>query len=402
MSKLQNDIFPHRVKRTLPLLLSISIIGMLLASLGGVALSPAFGTATYDDVQVFARTTDIVQGSFMFAAYNSSGSLVSSTQTSYPAAAFELPGGNYLITVTALNQSQTYSYPIPLVESGASVASPSNSTDVVPTPYEYPYEVEYGFLVQQISGPTSLDIQTIPIQNITLTKVLVKVQFANGTAAANASVSASVVGAWYWWYGPDANLGMYAQTGADGIAQLMLPSVPVEVTAWDWIPVELPANTTSIPVNIGGETVNVTVYWQPTYVGLGGSALIVPPQDSATITLHVQEPTYWYVSNTGESGIMPPTVTSASAGTSSSAAISNSDQGVPAVISSQLSSSGSTSASALQTQISPITIAPQNPRAVTKGSGDVAPMLAIAEIVAVALAALGIGLVIFRGRRRTA
>jgi hypothetical protein len=44
---------------------------------------------------------------------------------------------------------------------------------------------------------------------------------------------------------------------------------------------------------VAGEEVNVTVYWQPMYVGLAGSALVVPPDDNASITLHAQQPNYW-------------------------------------------------------------------------------------------------------------
>jgi hypothetical protein len=322
----------------------------------------------------------------------------------YPAAAFELPSGNYLFTVSAMDQSNYYPYPMPLTGSATSTAGAPTATDVVPSSYQYP-KVEYGFQLQQVSGPSTLNIKTLPIENITLTKISVKVLFSNGTAAADASVSASVIGSWYWWYGPDANLKMYTQTGADGVAQLTVPNVPVEVTAWDWIPVKLPTNQTTIPVNVGGETVNVTVYWQPTYVGLGGSALIIPPQNSATITLHVQQPTYWYMSkdamaggSTGvSSGAVTPTATSAPTDSSSSGTLSNSASGVPAFISTQFSSSSS--APSLQTQIPSLTTTPAIPGAVTTSGDGYALPLTIAVVVALAIAVLSFALVFVRGRK---
>ncbi len=395
--KMQTNIKPNRAKRIVSLLLSISIMGVLLASVGGLALSPAFGAASYNNVQIFAQTTNITQGIFTIAAYNSSGFLVSSSQTMYPAAAFELPSGNYLFTVSAMDQTGYYQYPVPLTGSAASTAGASTGKDVIPSPYEYP-KAEYGFQLQQISGPTTLNIETLPIENITLTQITVTVLFANGTAAADASVSASVVGAWYWWYGPDASLTMYTQTGADGVAQLTVPSVPVDVTAWDWISVQLPTNQTTVPVNVGGETVNVTVYWQPTYVGLGGSALIIPPQNSATITLHVQQPTYWYMSD-ASTGVVAPTVTSAPTGTSSSGTISNSASGVPAFISTQFSSSSS-STPTLQTQIPSLTTTNASPGAVATSNNDYTFQLTIAVIVALVIAVLSFALVLLRGRKK--
>jgi hypothetical protein len=396
--EMQTNIKPNRAKRTVPLILSISIIGILLASVGGLALSPVFGATSYNNVQVFAQTTDLTQGIFTIAAYNSSGYLVSSSQTMYPAAAFELPSGNYLFTVSAMDQTNYYPYPVPLIGSGTSTAGAPTATDVVPSSYQYP-KVEYGFQLQQISGPATLNIKTLPIENITLTQITVKVLFANGTAAADASVSASVVGAWYWWYGPDANLKMYTQTGADGVAQLTVPSVPVDVTAWEWLPVQLPTNQTTVPVNVGGETVNVTVYWQPTYVGLGGSELIIPPQNSATITLHVQQPTYWYMSKDASTGAATPTVTSAPTSTSSSGTISDSASGVPAFISTQFSSSSS-STPTLQTQIPSLTTTTASPGAVTTSNNSNYTLpLTIAVIVALAIAVLSFALVLLRGRK---
>jgi hypothetical protein len=241
------------------------------------------------------------------------------------------------------------------------------------------------------------------LENVTLTKVSVKVQFVNGTAVAGASVSASVVGVSYPVYGPDLDLKMCAQTGTDGVAHLVVPSLPVEVTAWDWIRVNLPANITTIPVNIGGETINVTVIWEPIYVGLAGSALIIPPQNSTTITLHIQEPSFWYESTDTTPGAATPQVISAPTSSSSIGTISNTATGVPAYLSSLSSTSSSdisASAPTIQTQISPITITP-SPEVVTSGNGNTFLPVTFGAIIVLAIAVVGFGLVVSR-RRKTA
>ncbi|MGA1974402.1 MAG: hypothetical protein ABSG92_02095 [Conexivisphaerales archaeon] len=399
--KMQVDIKSNRAKKAISLLLCISIVGMLVATIGGLALSPAFGATSYDNVQVFVQTTNMTEGIFTIAAYNSSGSLVSSTQTVYPAASFELPDGSYLFTVTAMDQTNYYSYPVPLVGSGTAVSGAVSATDIVPATYEYP-KAEYGYVMEQISTSTTLNIKTTPIENITLTEVSVQVLFANGTVAADASVSASVVGAWYWWYGPAVDLQMYAQTGVDGVAQLTIPSVPVDVTAWDWVQVNLPSNQTTVPYNVGGETVNVTVYWEPTYVGLGGSALIIPPQNSATITLHIQQPTYWYASNGASIGATAPTAEgTTTTATPSIGTESDSTSGVPAFISSQFStgSSSSSSTPAIQTQI-PSLSTTGSPGTVTASGSSYDLPLTIAVIVALSIAVLSFALVLLRDRKK--
>jgi len=442
--KLRNSFASNNAKRTIALLLSVSLVGVLFAGLGVLSGSPAFATATYDNVQVLAQTTNITEGTFTFAAYNSTGSLVSSTQTIYPAAGFELPTGEYLFTVTAENETQVVPTPIPLVGEGASAGSSTGSTSptVIPIPFQYP-DIEYGFLLQQISGPVTLNIKTVPIENITLTKVSVKLQFVNGTAVAGASVSASVVGAWYWWYGPAANLRLSAVTGSDGMANLTVPAVPVDVTAWDWIKVNITPNATTIPVNIGGETINITVYWNQIYVGLGGSSLVIPPQNSTTITLHVQDSSYWYMPADQVSGAPTPSVASVPTNTASSGSISDGTEGVPASISVEYSSDSSSSTPTIQDQVSPITetLSPgtttqnptttaqsteavtQNPTtsaqttaeatqspvvtnpipavATTKGSSDLL-LIGIAAAIAAAFAITGLGIAIRRGRKNAA
>src|SRR3989442_1571537 len=121
----------------------------------------------------------------------------------------------------------------------------------------------------------------LPSSNVTITA-----SYLNGTAASGASVSAYIVGEWYWWGNSNNRLVLWGQTDKTGKVDLIVPSVPVEVSAWAWLPVNLPSHQTTVQTTVGGEKVNVTVYWQPTYVGLAGSALIIPPKTGASITLH--------------------------------------------------------------------------------------------------------------------
>jgi hypothetical protein len=395
----------RNVRKSVPLLLSASIFALLLMGAGGLLpMSSVFGATPYNNVQVFVQTKNLTQGIFTIAAYNSSGFLVSSTQTQFPAGAFELPSGSYLFTVSAMDQSQYYPGPLPMtdvtggVAKGVPTTGSSSAAISQPYPYQYP-KVEYGFVKQDISGAVTINIATQPIENITLAKVSIKVTFVNGTAAAGAQVSASVVGAWYWWYGVDTKTNLYAQTGSDGVAQLTIPSVPVVVTAWDWVSIDLPKNQTTIPYNVGGETVNVTVYWQPSYVGLAGSALIIPPQTSATIVLHAQQPTYWYMAGQASSAVSAPT-TSGASGT-----IADSNMGVPSFIGTQAPSSqgSSSTAGSLPTEIPSFTVTnPTSNTVATSASNNNDLVLTIAVVAAIAIAALSLGMVILRGRKSPA
>jgi disulfide bond formation protein DsbB len=96
------------------------------------------------------------------------------------------------------------------------------------------------------------------------------------------------------------------------------------ITAWKWIPILTGSNGSTVQTTIGGQTVNVTVYWQPTYIGLSGSGLLLPPQNSISITLHYQQPDYW---------VMPGGVMSKNAysGATSTGTIANQPSGVPSL-----------------------------------------------------------------------
>jgi hypothetical protein len=273
--------------KSVSMIFALTAILCLTALLGLRSLSLA-NAASYSNVQVFIQTASSLPDYFTVSAFNMSGYMVASSQTQYPAASFELPNGQYIFTVTA-DQSSNQIYNVPTV--GVNVAQSGLAMPSILSLYESPV-VEYGYLTQQVSGSTTLTISTENVTSFPTTTLTVKVAYANGTAADGATVSASVVGSSYYW-GYESNAVMWNTTQADGIATLVAPQAPVQIDAWSWIPVNLPSNLTTVPVVVGGEKVNVTVYWEPTYIGLAGSALIVPPQTSVSITLHVQQPSYW-------------------------------------------------------------------------------------------------------------
>lgn len=367
--------------------LALLIVGS--AFMAGAAVG---STTSFNNVQVFVATSAQLPYSYMFSAYNLTGSLVASYQGSYPAAAFELPAGDYLFTVSAVHDTYTpcnvCAYPL------KGVTTSSGTVSTLPAIIYQPTS-EYDYLVAHIDSSTTLDIQTKNVTTFPTTNVAVKVSFFNGTAAAGAWVSASVVGQWYYWWGQDSGVVMSAQTGADGVANLVLPAAPAVVTAWDWIPVNLPHNETTVVVNVGGQPVNVTVYWQPTYVGLSASTLLIPPVNSANLTLSYQQPNYWYLPNgvgfapapTGQGG----------------ATLANQPSGVPSQVS-QVSASSTQTAQAQYYQPSQIpALQEQGGSSGTNApvsSGGLGMAWATAAVAVGAFAALGVA-VVFLGRRHS-
>ena len=301
---------------------------------------------SFENVQVFATTPSIQAYNFQFAAYNLTGSLIASTQTSYPAAAFELPAGGYLFTVSATSFSDHIGYACPLAKGGATQGSGTTGTTPPPTanvngstpsivlPVCYPPSSEYGYATASISGPQTINIQMQNVTTLPTTPVTVKVSYVNGTTAADASVYASIVGEWYFWWGPNSSVTMGGQTDSNGIAHLILPVAPAVITAWKWIPITAGSNGSTIQTTVGGQKVNVTVYWEPTYVGLSGSGLLLPPQNSISITLRYQQPDYW---------VLPANVDSRSAsfGGTASGTIANKPSGVPSLASTNSAAQGS-------------------------------------------------------------
>ncbi len=331
--------------------LSISVIVLFagLGILGGRATSAA-GGQTYNNIQVFISPQNSTLDTFSISAYNSTGGLVASSQSAYPAFSFELPSGTYLFAVTATSSSG-YPSPGPIMYGAASQGS-SGSSITYPSKYYNPQE--YGYVVTDVTSSKTINISTSQIQNTSTAKITIKASFANGTVAAGTYVDASIVGGGYW-YSPDTTIMMSGQTGSDGSVTLQVPAVPIEITAWNWVKVDLPTNQTTTQVNVGGTPVNVTVYWQPTYVGLAGSALLIPPTTSATITLKAQQPNYWYYPAGVASGVATPGVANGAA-QSSGAGAANSPGGIPSSVagSSPQFASATVQNPSVVTQISPL------------------------------------------------
>lgn len=288
----------------------------------GAALSSgvAFGSG-YNVVQVFAATSANLPYSFTFTAYNTTGSMVASYQTSLPAAAFELPAGEYLFTVSAVHPNYPPCVEMCPLQSGASTSSKGASMPAII--FRSPSS-EYGYALADVNSPQTLNINLVNVTQFPTTSVTVKVSYVNGTAAADASVSASVVGQYYYWWGQDSNLSMWGKTDGNGVATLVVPKAPLVVTAWKWVPVPLPISDNPATANVGGEPINVTVHWEPTYVGLSASGLLIPPADTIDLTLRYQQPSYW---------VAPAGVELASGEGTSGAAVSNQATGTPAIAS---------------------------------------------------------------------
>ena len=290
---------------------ALIVVFLVALALGLASLFPAHAAAaaqTLDNVQIQVQTTNSSLTSFYLTVYNSTGYPVVSSSSAYPGFGAMLPSGSYLFVVTA-----TLPYPYCCLEtydtgSSSGTVSPSPATNGSSTgsaviyPVKYP-PVEYGYAMKEIAGADSFTIQTSAMADVPTSDVTVHVSYANGTAASGAYVSASIIGSYYYY--PTANWVMWGQTGPDGSFTLKVPSLPLEVYAYTSIPVNLPKNLTTYVTTIGGEKVNVTAYWQPMYVYLEGYALIIPPQTSANITLHVQQPRY-YVTPYGTGQTTPP------------------------------------------------------------------------------------------------
>jgi hypothetical protein len=307
-----------RFHALLPGLIVAVLVGFLVSGVGIALANPT--PSSYSDIKVQVTTSTSLGATYQIGAYNMSGFLIASTQTRYQAGAFELPDGDYIVTVTAL-QETSQNCPI---YAGASPASNGQAVaDILPPCYwSYP-AVEYGYSKVHVSGSTNVQITTQSFDKLSTTDLTITAKFLNGTAAAGASVSASVLGGTYWWNVQGNRLTMWGQTGKDGVAHLIVPTAPVTVSAWDWLQVHLPQKETTVQTNVGGETINVTVYWQPSYVGLAASTLIIPPQSSADLTLRYQQPNYWMMPYAAKSAATPGIASSA--GT-----ISNAPGGIPA------------------------------------------------------------------------
>ncbi len=343
-----------RRNRTVALAVGLSLVAILLVGAApGIAATPA---TTYDNVQILVHTTNSTfTGTYTFTAYNATGYELVTYQTPYPAGSFELPSASYIFTVSA-DSNELYACPLltgatPATAGASSSSSGSGSgASVILPPCEIGYpQSEYGYAVQQVTGTTSLTILTKPLASFPIETLTIHVQYVNGTAAPGANLYASVLGA--QWYGPTITpLNMTGVTGKSGSAALVIPLAPITVTAWKWTPIAIPATQSSTTLSVGGEKVNVTANWEPSYIGLAGSAFVVPPQTSATITLHSQPPIYWA---TPEGALTTGTATEGAASGTSTA--TTGPDLVPASILSQQSSTQSS----VQTVVSTSTVVEQ-------------------------------------------
>lgn len=290
----------------LSLLLLASALAFTVPALGGLAA--AGSTSAYNNVQVSIVTTNSSTNNYEVSAYNSTGGLVASYQSQFPAAAFQIPNGNYIFTALATDQQYGYYPPVPLQSPGASSPPTQTASGAAISPpikcciYRQPL-VEYGYAVLQVSGGATMTIQTKPVNATPTSNLTVHVKYANGTAAAGAYVSAYVLGDNYGWSYGNSVISLYANTDSQGAASLIAPSVPVLVTAWSTVPIVLPHNQTVIQVTVAGQKVNVTAYWEPNYLTFMGQVLILPQQSAADITLHYQPVQYGVVGYGASSGV---------------------------------------------------------------------------------------------------
>jgi hypothetical protein len=387
----------QKIKTRFQVFVITVILGLTIFGLSSLSYASA---ASYNNVQVFVQTKSSLPDYFIVSAFNMSGYMVASSQSYYPAASFELPNGQYIFAATAEQQyySTTYYYPPTPVKATDLNSSLNSSGVMIPVVAQEPV-VEYGYSLVQVANSTSITISTMNVTSLKTSRLAIKVAYANGTAAEGASVSASILGGNFWGYGD--NVVMSNTTDADGVSTLIMPQAPVQVYAWSWLPVNLPNGPSSVQVVVGGEKVNVTVYWQPMSVGLAGSTVIVPPGAGASISLRVQQSDYWVMTNgvqgTATAG-MGVGMTSASESGSIPAAVYQQSQG---------SQQGQSSQVVLPTTITS-TVTYSNPRPTTSDSVSEssnslltgsALLVMIVAVLALAVAVLSI-LLVARTRRQ--
>lgn len=275
---------------------------LALAGLSGAVALAAVSPGTLYNVQITVSTESSLPDYFVVSAYNSTGALVTTSQSEYPAGTLQLPSGTYTLTAMASQQNNYYSASsgVAVPSSGAVASQGGASAPALCCVYSPPV-TEYGYLVQQVSGPLSLTIPTKNINSTSTASVTIHASLPNGTAAMGASVSASVLGNWYWEYSATA-LSLYGTTDSSGSFTLVAPVAPLLVSVWASLPVNLPVNRTTVQQTIAGEKINVTVYWQPTYVSFGAWSLVTPPQSSASVVLHYQQPEYYVTPYSSSAG----------------------------------------------------------------------------------------------------
>lgn len=252
-------------------------------------LPPAFSAASaqnYNILQVSVQPTNSSFTYYSVTVYNMSGTALTQSSGYFPEFAFQLPSGRYMIT--ALAESQ-YGYPLSL--EGKSSNQAAQPSTLIP----FRMQSEYGYAIVDISSSEGLTIKTYPSYNLSTHTLEVSLSYPDGTPVQDAYVYASVIGAggWYWWNGGQNKLVMWGQTDTSGRTELVVPTLPLEVTAWVWVPIKMPENITTISVNVAGERINVSVYYQPVSAGFSAVALVMPSQATLSMTLHYQQQNYW-------------------------------------------------------------------------------------------------------------
>ena len=280
-------------------ILTVSLLTIFLVGASPIpkllAAVPASGAAL-DAVQISIQTANLTSvSSYDLVAYNSTGTPVASYTGQYPSVTFDLPSGTYLFAATAYGPASARppvccacAQPEGASTSSANAgsAAPVAPNILVPCFYGNQPE-EYGYSLSQVTGAASITIDTQSPSGVPTTDLSVSVSFENGTAVSGADVSANVVGGDLNW-GANSSISMYAQTGENGVAQLVVPALPLELTASDSVQVNLTQSQKVVQVNVGGQPVNVTVYYSPSYVYLSASALVIPPQSSLSLVLTAQ------------------------------------------------------------------------------------------------------------------
>ena len=385
-------------------IVSASVLTLFLVALSSfpqLAATPAArdlaAVATLNSVQLSIQTKNITSvSSYDLVAYNSTGTPVASYTGQFPRVTLDLPSGTYLFAATANGLSPIR--PLACCMCAQSGGAPSSNPPVLKTSSVPPSSaiaypcfggnspLEYGYSLAQVSGSTSLTIATQSPSSIPTATVNVSVSFKNGTAVSGADVSASVVGTYTYW-GDNPKLSMYAQTAADGVAELVVPAVPLTVTASDSVQVNLTQGQKTVQVNVGGQPVNVTLYYSPNYVYLSASALLVPPQTSLSLVLSPQT-------------LTPPIMYAA--GSSSSAASPSSSQLQQGALGAAAPASNTASRTAAQiANIPPIPASALGSAASTKPSSNVSgvTLIAIGTIAIAGAVAAMVGVAISKAKR---
>lgn len=294
--------------------LSASVLALFFAGLVPVpqVLAASTGSASTPvlyPVHISITPQNITQvTSYDLVAYNSSGVQVASYTGLYPEAALSLPAGTYLFAATVEGQQSSKSSVCCGCLQTAPAQSSSASSAIAYPCYYNPQPQEYGYSVTAVSAPTTVSISTESPSSFPTARVSVNVSYKNGTAVSGAYVSANSVGTYLYW-GNYANFTLYAQTGKDGAAQMVVPAVPLVVSASYSVQVSLPKGQTTEQVTVGGEVVNVTLYYSPQYVYLTDSALLLPPQTSLSmvLTAQTQSGPILYAQSSGAETAVPPT-----------------------------------------------------------------------------------------------